>query len=65
MFLINACAFDTRGKASGALDLGHENPKLAAWAEDDHLGFEIIYLHRRQNPKTQRRPPDELPDHRH
>jgi type III restriction enzyme len=40
---INFCVFDSRWEASEAFELDR-NPNVAAWAKNDHLGFEIAYV---------------------
>jgi type III restriction enzyme len=42
---INFCVFDSTWEASEAFELDH-NPYVEAWVKNDHLGFEIHYLHR-------------------
>lgn len=42
---INMCVFDSRWEASEAFELDR-NPNVAAWAKNDHLGFEIAYSYR-------------------
>ena len=39
---INLCVFDSRWEASEAFELDR-SPQVAAWAKNDHLGFEITY----------------------
>ena len=39
---INMCVFDSRWEASEAFELDR-SPNVAAWAKNDHLGFEITY----------------------
>lgn len=39
---INMCVFDSRWEASEAFELDR-SPSVAAWAKNDHLGFEITY----------------------
>ena len=39
---INMCVFDSRWEASEAFELDR-SPHVAAWAKNDHLGFEITY----------------------
>ena len=41
---INVCVFDSTWEASDAYQLD-ESPLVAAWAKNDHLGFEIWYLY--------------------
>jgi type III restriction enzyme len=40
---INCCVFDSTWEASEAFELDR-NPNVAAWAKNDHLGFEILYI---------------------
>ena len=40
---INLCVADSAPEAQTAHELDH-NPAVAAWAKNDHLGFEIAYL---------------------
>jgi type III restriction enzyme len=40
---INYCVFDSTWEASEAFELDH-NPKVEAWAKNDHLGFEVLYI---------------------
>jgi len=42
---INVCVFDSTWEASDAFALDH-SPEVAAWVKNDHLGFEVIYIHR-------------------
>jgi type III restriction enzyme len=42
---INLCVFDARWEASEAQELDR-NSNVAAWAKNDHLGFEILYTYR-------------------
>ena len=42
---INVCVFDGTWEASDAFALDRA-PEVAAWAKNDHLGFEILYAHR-------------------
>jgi type III restriction enzyme len=39
---INMCVFDSRWEASEAFELDR-NPHVAAWAKNEHIGFEITY----------------------
>ncbi len=39
---INLCVFDSKWEASEAFELDR-NSNVAAWAKNDHLGFEILY----------------------
>jgi type III restriction enzyme len=40
---INLCVADSTWEAQAAYELDH-NPQVAAWAKNDHLGFEITYV---------------------
>jgi type III restriction enzyme len=40
---INLCVADSTWEAQAAYELDH-NPDVAAWAKNDHLGFEIAYI---------------------
>ena len=40
---ISFCVFDSTWEASEAFALDH-HPQVAAWAKNDHLGFEVHYL---------------------
>ena len=42
---INFCVFDGTWEASDAFVLDH-SPEVAAWVKNDHLGFEVFYVHR-------------------
>ena len=42
---INFCVFDSAWEASEAFVLDHAS-KVAAWVKNDHLGFEVFYVHR-------------------
>ena len=42
---INFCVFDSTWEASEAFQLDHSN-SVAAWAKNDHLGFEVLYTYR-------------------
>jgi len=42
---INFCVYDSRWEAQAAYELDR-NPNVAAWAKNDHLGFEVLYLWR-------------------
>ncbi|MBQ3458113.1 MAG: hypothetical protein IJG30_04040, partial [Synergistaceae bacterium] len=53
---INRCVFDSAWEASEAYCLDR-NPKVKAWAKNDHLGFQIYYLH---NGEVKRYIPDFL-----
>ena len=53
---INRCVFDSAWEASEAYCLDR-NPNVKAWAKNDHLGFQIFYLH---NGEVKRYIPDFL-----
>ncbi len=40
---INFCVYDSTWEASESSELDH-NPAVAAWAKNDHLGFEVLYV---------------------
>ena len=42
---INFCVHDSTWEASEAFALDH-SPEVAAWVKNDHLGFEVFYVHR-------------------
>ncbi len=42
---INFCVFDSTWEASDAFALDHA-PEVAMWVKNDHLGFEVFYVHR-------------------
>ena len=42
---INFCVFDSTWEASEAFILDR-SPEVVAWAKNDHLGFEVFYVHR-------------------
>ena len=42
---INFCVDDSTWEASEAFELDH-NPLVDAWVKNDHLGFEVFYVHR-------------------
>ena len=42
---VNFCVFDSTWEASEAFELDH-NPAVDAWVKNDHLGFEVLYVHR-------------------
>ena len=42
---INFCVYDSAWEASEAFHLAR-SPAVDAWVKNDHLGFEIIYVHR-------------------
>ena len=39
------CVFESTWEAADAFELDH-NPTVEAWAKNDHLGFEILYIYR-------------------
>jgi type III restriction enzyme len=41
---INCCVFDSTWEASEAFELDR-SPNVAAWAKNDHLGLEILYIY--------------------
>jgi type III restriction enzyme len=41
---ISHCVFDSTWEAAEAYSLD-KNPNVAAWAKNDHLGFEIVYVY--------------------
>jgi type III restriction enzyme len=41
---INQCVVDSTWEAKAAFELGR-NPDVVAWAKNDHLGFEILYVY--------------------
>ena len=41
---INFCVYDSAWEASEAYELDH-NEEVEAWVKNDHLGFEIVYIH--------------------
>ena len=41
---INFCVFDSTWEASESFELDR-NPAVDAWVKNDHLGFEILYIH--------------------
>ncbi|WP_420615092.1 BPTD_3080 family restriction endonuclease [Candidatus Palauibacter sp.] len=41
---INFCVFDSTWEASDAFVLDHAS-EVAAWVKNDHLGFEVFYVH--------------------
>ena len=41
---INFCVFDSAWEASEAFVLDRA-PEVAAWVKNDHLGFEVFYVH--------------------
>jgi type III restriction enzyme len=42
---VNFCVYDSTWEASEAFTLDHD-PRVEAWAKNDHLGFEVLYVHR-------------------
>ena len=42
---INLCVYDSTWEASEAFELDH-NPLVDAWVKNDHLSFEVFYVHR-------------------
>ena len=42
---INVCVYDSTWEASDAFELDHA-PDVDAWVKNDHLGFEVFYVHR-------------------
>ena len=42
---INFCVYDSTWEASEAFALDHA-PEVVAWVKNDHLGFEVFYVHR-------------------
>jgi type III restriction enzyme len=40
---INRCVYDSTWEASEAFEL-ERNENVAAWAKNDHLGFEVMYV---------------------
>lgn len=40
---INFCVYDSTWEASESFELDH-SPAVAAWAKNDHLGFEVLYV---------------------
>ena len=42
---INFCVYDSTWEASEAFELDR-NPGVEAWVKNDHLGFEVLYVHR-------------------
>ncbi len=41
---INMCVFDSAWEASEAFELDR-NPNVESWVKNDHLGFEVLYVH--------------------
>ncbi len=42
---INMCTYDSTWEAAEAYELDR-NPHVDAWVKNDHLGFEVLYVHR-------------------
>ena len=42
---VNLCVCDSTWEASDAFELDR-NPLVDAWVKNDHLGFEVLYVHR-------------------
>ena len=42
---INMCVYDSAWEASETFELDR-NPLVDAWVKNDHLGFEVLYVHR-------------------
>ena len=42
---VNFCVYDSTWESSDAYVLDHD-PRVAAWVKNDHLGFEVFYVHR-------------------
>ena len=42
---VNFCVYDSAWEASEAFSLDRDD-NVTAWAKNDHLGFEIVYIHR-------------------
>ena len=42
---INFCVYDSAWESSDAFALDH-SPEVAAWVKNDHLGFEVFYVHK-------------------
>ena len=42
---VNFCVYDGTWEASEAFELDH-NPAVTAWVKNDHLSFEVLYVHR-------------------
>jgi type III restriction enzyme len=40
---VNRCVLDSTWEASEAFALDH-HPAVVAWAKNDHLGFEVVYV---------------------
>ena len=41
---INLCVYDSAWEASEAYAIDH-HPAVEAWVKNDHLGFEVLYVH--------------------
>ena len=41
---INMCVYDSTWEASEAFEIDR-NPNVQSWVKNDHLGFEVLYLH--------------------
>ena len=41
---INLCVYDSTWEANEAFDLDRD-PDVVAWAKNDHLGFEVLYVY--------------------
>src|SRR6185437_4074607 len=54
---INFCVFDSGWEATEAFAL-ERDPQVAAWAKNDHLGFEVIYSFGRWTEAVSRHPKD-------
>ncbi len=42
---VNFCVYDSTWEASEAFELDN-NPEVESWVKNDHLGFEVLYVHR-------------------
>ena len=42
---VNCCVYDSTWEATDAFVLDHAD-EVSAWAKNDHLGFEVLYVHR-------------------
>jgi len=42
---VNVCVYDSTWEASDAFILDHSS-RVSAWAKNDHLGFEVLYVYR-------------------
>ena len=54
---INFCVYDSTWEANTAAALDHA-PEVSAWAKNDHLGFEVFYIHRGAVREVSSRFPD-------